>query len=73
MAMSFLLLSDELSEQCIFKGEKPLSIENINPFLTSQKEIDNSERAYNWAVNWVSQNMNRFKDSINNNGEIWGK
>ena len=73
MAMTFLLLSDELSEQCIFKGEKPLSIENIKPFLTSQKEIDNSERAYNWAVNWVSQNMNRFKDSINNNGEVWGK
>ena len=73
MAMTFLLLSDELSEQCIFKGEKHLSIENIKPFLTSQKEIDNSERAYNWAVNWVSQNMNRFKDSINNNGEVWGK
>lgn len=73
MSMTFLLLSDELSEQCIFKGEKPLSIENIKPFLTSQKEIDNSERAYNWAVNWVSQNMNRFKDSINNNGEVWGK
>ena len=73
MAMTFLLLSDELSEKCIFKGEKPLSIENIKPFLTSQKEIDNSERAYNWAVNWVSQNMNRFKDSINNNGEVWGK
>ena len=30
--MTFLLLSDELSEKCIFKGEKPLSIENIKPF-----------------------------------------
>ena len=25
MAMTFLLLSDELSEQCIFKGEKHLT------------------------------------------------
>ena len=72
-SMSILLLADKLSGQCIFKGEKPLTVEDVAPFLTSGKDVDNAERAYDWIINWVSQNINRFKDSNNNNGEVWGK
>ena len=31
------------------------------------------ERAYKWLCGWVAQNKNRFEDSINNTGQIWGK
>ena len=28
-------------------------------------------RAYDWTIDWISQNINKFKE--NENGEIWGK
>lgn len=70
MAMATILLADELSTELIFKDEK-LTIEDISKWVTSSKDVDVSTRAYEWTMNWISQNINRFKQ--NENGEIWGK
>ncbi len=70
MAMATVLLADEISTDLIFKDEK-LEIEDVRKWLTSIKEVDVSARAYEWTMNWISQNINRFKE--NENGEIWGK
>ncbi len=70
MAMATILLADEISTEMIFKDEK-LTIEDISKWLTSSKEVDVSTRAYEWTMNWISQNINRFRE--NENGEIWGK
>ena len=70
MAMATILLADEISTDLIFKDEK-LTIEDISKWLTSAKEVDVSTRAYEWTMNWISQNINRFRE--NENGEIWGK
>ena len=70
MAMATILLADEISTELIFKDEK-LTIEDIKKWLTATKEVDVSTRAYEWTTNWISQNINRFKE--NENGEIWGK
>lgn len=70
MAMATILLADEISTNLIFKDEK-LTIEDVKGWLTSTKEVDVSARAYEWTMNWISQNINKFKG--NENGEIWGK
>ncbi|MDO4391808.1 MAG: DUF927 domain-containing protein [Clostridium sp.] len=70
MAMATILLADEISTNLIFKDEK-LNIDDVKNWLTSSKEVDVSTRAYEWTMNWISQNINRFKE--NENGEIWGK
>ena len=70
MAMATILLADEISTEMIFKDEK-LTIEDVSKWLTSSKEVDVSTRAYEWTMNWISQNINRFRES--ENGEIWGK
>jgi len=79
MAMACMLLADELATKCIFTGEVPLTIEQIKPFLASTSEVDSATRAYDWSVNWVARNQNRFLQPENisshseNNGEVWGK
>ena len=70
MAMATILLADEISTDLIFKDKK-LEIEDIKEWLTSTKEVDIATRAYEWSMDWISQNINRFKDDDRN--EIWGK
>lgn len=70
MAMATILLGDEISTDLIFKDKK-LTIEDVKSWLTSSKEVDVSARAYEWTMNWISQNINKFKE--NESGEIWGK
>lgn len=70
MAMATILLADEISTDLIFKDEK-LSLEDVKKWLTSTKEVDVAMRAYDWTIDWISQNINKFKE--NENGEIWGK
>lgn len=70
MAMATILLADEISTDLIFKDKK-LTIEDVKSWLTSSKEVDVSARAYEWTMNWISQNINKFKE--NESGEIWGK
>lgn len=74
-AMSFavLLLSDKYACECLFGGE-PLTVEDIKSFLISKKEVNVSERAYQWALDWIAQNSIRFtSDTDINKGEVWGK
>ena len=70
MAMATILLADEISTKLIFNDEK-LTIEDVSNWLTSTKDVDVSTRAYEWTMNWISQNINKFKE--NESGEIWGK
>ena len=70
MAMATILLADEISTELIFKDEK-LKVEDVSNWLTSTKDVDVSTRAYEWTMNWISQNINKFKE--NESGEIWGK
>ena len=70
MAMATILLADEISTDLIFKDEK-LTVEDVSNWLTSTKDVDVSTRAYEWTMNWISQNINKFKE--NESGEIWGK
>lgn len=70
MAMALILLGDEISTELIFKDEK-LVLDDIKDFLASQKEVDQSARAYELIIDWINININRF--SNNSQSEIWGE
>lgn len=68
--MATILLADEISTELFFKDEK-LSYEDIEIYLKSQKEVDQSERAYELILDWININQNRFNENSQN--EIWGE
>lgn len=69
-SMALILLADELSCQSIFKGDKPIEIGQVARFMHSNKTVDVAERAYTWALNWVSRNSNKF---IASSTDVYGK
>jgi len=71
MAMSAILLADELSCKIIFR-DVPLKISDIKDYLRSKTDVDVPTRAYEWVISWIARNTNRFIEQ-DNNGEIWGK
>lgn len=72
-SMALMLLADKLACKYIYTNEQPLMICEVEKYLTSTKAVDVSERAYEFVINLIAQNANRFKSAENNNGEIWGK
>lgn len=70
-SMALLLLADKLACKYIYTWETPLMICEVEKYLTKSKDVDVSERAYDWCINWIAQNANKFKP--NENSEIWGK
>lgn len=72
MAMACILTADYISVKEIFTDEKPLKVDDISEYLCSEKDIDISQRAYEWMIDFIAVNQNKFykKDEYS---EIWGK
>lgn len=68
--MAVLLLADELACRCIFKDEKPLTSKNVEPYMFSKEEIDNTARSYEVFLDECEINKNKFNDS--STSEYWG-
>ena len=77
MAMSCIILADEIAVKLFFDGEKPLCISQVERYLQSAKDVDVAERAYQQVLNWAAKNPIRFEDpkaeNSPNRGEVWGK
>lgn len=77
MAMSCIILADEIAVKLFFDGEKPLRIAQVERYLQSAKDVDVAERAYQQVLNWAAKNPIRFEDpkaeNSPNRGEVWGK
>lgn len=71
MAATLILLADKIACDTIFKGETPLTIEDIAPFIKSPEEADVSVRAYDWVKGWIAKNENKFY--AGSYGDILGK
>ena len=69
-SMAILMLGDQLAGECIYPGEDPLTIRDVAPFLKSETEVDVATRAYNWLVDWVTANANKFRGGQYD--EAWG-
>ena len=78
MAMSCILLADELSCELIFEGERPLTIDDVKMYLHKAIEVDSAERALQAVMDCVAKNKNKFSvvetdNVISPSGvEIWG-
>lgn len=73
-SMALILLADRLANDCIYSAEEePLRAEDVKDFLASADEIDLSERAYSYTVNFIARNWVRFEAGDANHGELWGQ
>lgn len=77
MAMACMLLADRILTDVIFEDEDPLTIQDVEQYLRSAKEVDIAERSYQMVLNWIARNPVRFQnpdeaDSANK-GEVWGR
>lgn len=70
-AMAIMLTADRIASELFYPGELPLRVEEIQPYLVSEREVDISERAYDYTVNLIARNQKKFEEP--ENGETWGK
>lgn len=78
MAMSCILLADELACELIFDGEEPLTMDDVKEFLHKSVDVDVAERALEAVMDCVAKNKNKFsvveheKVTSPSGTEIWG-
>lgn len=79
MAISCLVLGDEILRENFFHDEKEIQVEDIEQFVASMEDISYSERVYRDVCDLIVANQGKFVRStaaIGNNGsgnnEIWG-
>lgn len=71
MAMALILLADCIASDVIF-GDKSdlLDIEEVVKFVKSKAEVDTSERAWNYIVDTINVNTDKFSNE--NTKIFWG-
>lgn len=78
MAMSCILLADELSCELVFGGESPLTINDVKKYLHKAMDVDVAERALEAVMDCVAKNKNKFsvidtdRTASPSGVEIWG-
>jgi hypothetical protein len=70
MAATMILLADKLACECIYTDETPLAPADIAPFLQGNADIDVSQRAQEYIVNWAAINKERINGTAF--GARWG-
>ena len=60
MAASAILIADALITDLFFDNEDPLTEDEIGEFLASRASVSIGERGYQWILDWVAQNSNKF-------------
>jgi uncharacterized protein (DUF927 family) len=60
MAASAILIADALISDLFFDNEDPLTEDEIGEFLASRASVSIGERGYQWILDWVAQNSNKF-------------
>ena len=80
MAVGLMLLADRLACKYIFKNDTELKINDVSEYLTSAKDVDIAERAYDFVINLIARNGNKFPDQTDDrfnsgyvNLEVWGR
>lgn len=63
--ISSIIIADKISTDLIFQDNKYLAIDDFKNYLSSAKEVDIAERAYDWLNDWIYQNINKFKEETN--------
>lgn len=67
-----LLVADKLACDCLFNGEEPLTIEDIQSFdiINNSKDIQTATLAGRYIIDLINANVKRFTGE--GYGEVWG-
>ena len=71
LSASLLLAADRMSDEAIFHDGNSLTVEDVLPYLVTNRQADANERCYNWLNGFIAANPKRF-EVADNNGELWG-
>ena len=73
-SMSAILTADEIVTDLIFKDGLNLKINDVFKILAKKETVDANRRAYDYIVELVARNPNKFKrnDFGEYQGEVWG-
>lgn len=81
LCIATILVANKLSQQCIFRGEQELTIDDVKDFVNDKEEIQTWRKAYEYIINDFAENRKYFEEDGNSkfwgrkiiqNNEIWG-
>lgn len=76
MAASLILTADYFATEFIFKDGNNLTVNDIKPFLSTKTDVSQNLRAYEYIMDTVAMNENKFASDIaavKEGIEVWGK
>lgn len=80
LAGALLLFADRIATDLIFEDGHHLSVEELEPFLTTKAEVDVATRAHAWIISWIASNQFHFQKmgingptSVVDNVALWGR
>ena len=73
LSASLLLAADTLATELLFQDGLALTVDDLAPMLVTRAEADVNARCYEWLTGFIAVNSNRFDESADNKGEVWGR
>ena len=73
LSASLLLAADTIATELLFQDGLALTVDDLAPMLVTRAEADVNARCYEWLTGFIAVNSNRFDESADNKGEVWGK
>lgn len=70
-----ILTADFIATELIFKDDNSLTVDDLSKIMTKKEEVNVNSRAYNYILELVTRNTNKFKanDFGDYQSEVWGK
>ena len=69
-SLASILLANQLANECIFKDDYILQVEDIEEYVNDKSEIRTAIKAKDYIIGIINMNAKRFEES--NFGECWG-
>ena len=70
LSAAILLTGDWLSEKLIFRDGITLGVEDLLPYLKTDRDVDTNRRAHEWLLGWISENYTSFVREGSNGEEL---
>lgn len=71
-AAALILTADSFATEAFFQDGQAISIDEIESFLTSAREVDQNERAYEYILETIAMNDFHFSAPTDSYVEQWG-
>ncbi len=71
LCIATILVANKLSQECIFQGERQLTIDDVKDFVNDRDEILTWKKAYQYIIDDFAENKKCFEED--SNGKFWGR